>query len=66
VIAWLTLLTRRIPDPATIASLAALRGKVREGLTSDQWKDALKGLWVYNIQCSEIFTLRNEKLHTEA
>jgi hypothetical protein len=21
---------------------------------------------LYNIQCSEIFTLRNEKLHTEA
>jgi twinkle protein len=28
------------------------------------WYDFLQHL--YNIQCSEIFTLRNEKLHTEA
>ena len=40
-------------------AMVYIMGRERRGI------DAGYGEYLYNIQCSEIFTLRNEKLHTE-
>jgi hypothetical protein len=39
-------------------------GDTQNSLTEDDFV-RISAEHLYNIQCSEIFTLRNEKLHTE-
>jgi hypothetical protein len=51
-------------DDALFLRLGRLRGPAGGAVVYASVRRAVRHL--YNIQCSEIFTLRNEKLHTEA
>ena len=63
------------PDPASnpsVGGMASTRGSGLSTLMYGTTAENVVSLQVvtpdgklYNIQCSEIFTLRNEKLHTE-
>ena len=60
------------PDTFTLNFNLTLSGKLNAGVNFYNYYKGLSHTGyepdehLYNIQCSEIFTLRNENLHTEA